>query len=50
MMMVMIHEGVIKGEKIKIGGKLATMVKANKDELKALLCNSGKIDGEMNKD
>ena len=33
MLAVLIHEGVIKGEKIKIGGKLSKLVKENKSEL-----------------
>jgi len=41
MLMVLIHEGAIMNEKIKIGGKLSTMVKQNKTELQAILgCNS----------
>lgn len=33
MLVVLIHEGAIMDEKIKIGGKLSTMVKVNKLEL-----------------
>jgi len=33
MLVVLIHEGAIMDEKIKIGGKLSKMVKTNKIEL-----------------
>jgi 16S rRNA C967 or C1407 C5-methylase (RsmB/RsmF family) len=37
MLIVLIYEHIIKGEKLKIGGKLSRMVKDNKDALQALL-------------
>lgn len=37
MLMVLIHEGAIKNEKLKIGGKLSSMVKRHKEELQQLL-------------
>ena len=37
MLIVLIYEAVIKGEKLKIGGKLSRMVKDNKEELVKLL-------------
>ena len=40
MLIVLIHEAIIKGEKIKIGGKLSRMVKDNKDQLTEVLKSS----------
>lgn len=37
MLIVLIFEAVIKGEKLKIGGKLSRMVKDNKEELTKIL-------------
>ena len=37
MLIVLIHEAAIKHEKIKIGGKLARMVKDNLEPLRAIL-------------
>jgi hypothetical protein len=37
MLMVLIYEGVIKGNRIKVGGKLSKMVKHKTTELNALL-------------
>ena len=37
MLIVLIFEAVIKGEKLKIGGKLSRMVKDNKDQLTSIL-------------
>ena len=37
MLIVLIFEAVIKGEKLKIGGKLSRMVKDNKEKLTSLL-------------
>jgi len=37
MLMVLIHEGAIKNEKLKIGGKLSSLVKTHKEELQHLL-------------
>ena len=40
MLVVLVHEGAIMNEKIKIGGKLSTMVKKHKEELQAILGKS----------
>ena len=40
MLVVLIHEGAIMDEKIKIGGKLSKMVKTNKIELQQILGKS----------
>lgn len=37
MLMVLIYEGIIKEQRIKMGGKLSKMVKQKTPELKALL-------------
>lgn len=37
MLIVLIYEAIIKGEKLKIGGKLSRMVKENKEQLTTLL-------------
>eukprot|EP00347_Sterkiella_histriomuscorum_P009738 403340074 len=37
LLVVLIHEGAIMNEKIKIGGKLSKMVKTHKEELQAIL-------------
>jgi hypothetical protein len=37
MLIVLIFEAIIKGEKLKIGGKLSRMVKDNKEELTKIL-------------
>lgn len=37
MLKVLIYEAVIKKEKLKMGGKLSTLVKSNLNELKSLL-------------
>lgn len=37
MFMILIHEGAIQNEKIKIGGKLSKLVKTHKQELQAIL-------------
>lgn len=37
MLIVLIYDHVVMGQKLKIGGKLARMVKDNKDALQALL-------------
>jgi hypothetical protein len=37
MLIVLIFEAIIKGEKLKIGGKLSRMVKDNKEELTQIL-------------
>jgi hypothetical protein len=37
MLIVLIFEAVIKGEKLKIGGKLSRMVKDNKEQLTKIL-------------
>lgn len=37
MLIVLIFEHIIKGEKLKIGGKLSRMVKDNKEELTKIL-------------
>lgn len=40
MLIVLIHEAIIKQEKIKIGGKLSRMVKDNKEKLTEVLKSS----------
>ena len=37
MLIVLIYEHIIKGEKLQIGGKLSRMVKDNKEKLQAIL-------------
>jgi hypothetical protein len=44
MLMVLVHEGVIMDEKLKIGGKLSTMVKQNKAELQTRLGKAEKTE------
>ncbi len=47
MLMILIHEGAIMDEKLKIGGKLASMVKRYKAELQAVLGKAEKVEKEQ---
>ena len=45
LLMVLVYEAVIKGQRLRMGGRLAKIVKANSDMLKEVL-SGGKVDIE----
>lgn len=46
MLMVLVYEAAIKGQRLRMGGRVAKMVKSNVNELKQVL-SGGEVDGAV---
>lgn len=49
MLMVLIYEAIVHGQRLRMGGRLPKLIKFNTDNLKEFLNGDGKAEGRVKK-